>query len=221
MTANTDPTARLAALCQNCPFGSHSYCWWRWTVACWRSCWRGKVPVFMQMRGEAGMTTETDVKQRLAALRATLVGATMACPMRVQQRVEHGAWTDHRHPPFCDCQGTGEAAAFEGFRQACAVCGGLGHIESVPVVDARFTVDIRFEQCPDCSGLGWQARAGGMEDALAGLDHYAFAHTMLRLLYWRHNENDKKRKPDRDAILAEALKLVCKIKGLVVADATD
>ncbi len=180
------------------------------------------------------MTPKTDLKPLLAAHYAALAGATMACPKlwnNPETNEWHEAdgfyWTGQKeHPPHCICQGTDEVAAFEGFRQPC-LCR-----ESKNCVSCGWVLDnyVHSISCRLCNGLGWQVRAVGSFDALAaalagltrGQALAVYAHVVGTMeLDVQNLEDLKDPMPDADALSLRALELVCRIKEIEVADATD
>ncbi|KKN67752.1 hypothetical protein LCGC14_0457850 [marine sediment metagenome] len=155
------------------------------------------------------MTTQTDLKPLLAAHYAALAGATMACP---EQSKEHPTyWRE------CPCRGSGEVAAFEGFRQVCKECKGEGGWGSGQFHSDGSSAD---EMCTDCNGLGWHVCAVGSFDAMAaaesGLTTEEFCKIESMRFGWAAQFGWRDPMPDADAILLKALELVCRIKELEV-----
>jgi hypothetical protein len=144
------------------------------------------------------MTIETDLKQRLATLQATLAEAMKACPECEGTCISLGA--------VCDlgCQGTGEVAMFPEFRQVCK----CRHL-------------MRSCLCPDKQG--WQVCAGDLADGLAGLTYGQADRVFknLRAYYWNWEpafEGKKAPMPSALEIRVKELELICDVAGLEVTD---
>ncbi len=170
------------------------------------------------------MTTETDVKQRLAALRGALAAATKACPCSLGPDTccktclgnEAASNTGDLHVA-CEngCHATGEVAAFPNFRsqETCAFCGGA----------CRPPPEGDNSPCEDCDDTGLQGGAGGMAAALASLSKGEASH-VLRLLNPKASMSwgwGSEPMPSADQILETTLRLVCDIKNLEVPDASS
>ncbi len=92
--------------------------------------------------------------------------------------------------------GTGRVARFPGFQQECTKCAGLGELG---------------RHCQSCQGRRWQVRAGGLEDALAGLASFDRRHWGWQLWNWLQHDGGSATTPE---ILAEGLRLVIEVAGL-------
>ena len=162
------------------------------------------------------MTTVTDVKQRLAALYATLADATKACNI--------GPY--HKRHFKNGCQGTGKVARFPEFRQD-KPCPHAGLVDDVGV-------SWDPDKCPRCNGRGWQDRAGSTDDGLAGLSPTQAANVLWMFQHWvncpkpythLHEDGEivlcesRQKMPSALEIRAEGLRLICEIAELEVPDA--
>lgn len=164
-------------------------------------------------------TGQMKVADKIAALNRVLADATVEC--RRYKHGERAAQGESREKigPCAKCHGTGRIARFSGFRQEC------NHRTVVVFPCPKECTDDEFhihsggkhmDDCRGCNGLGWQVRAGGLEDGLAGLsfdEKWGFFMAVGK---------DAKRLgvlTDRAEILAEGLRLVCEIAGLEVPDA--
>jgi hypothetical protein len=165
------------------------------------------------------MTLTTDPATRIAEFRRTLARATKACPELPPHGQVDGVGLKFRHWSKCigGCKGTGEVAAFEGFRQVCECM-----TARPPIATCwRCAWEKHADNCENCNGLCWQVRAGGMADALAGVTRreaaevYRQLDPMCEVTAEGPYANDPM--PDPDTILAQALELVCEIKELEVA----
>lgn len=92
-------------------------------------------------------------------------------------------------------------ARFPGFRQTCQHC----YVEGHPWLNDEVGVPV---PCHICKGLGWQVRAGSLEDALAGLSVDEACEVTYRITNWTWELDTRLPMPPADEILAKALELV-------------
>lgn len=155
------------------------------------------------------------------------------------------------------CQGRGRVACFQGFGQECPctdsefedipvgqVCkcevasnhdGSIGETNQRGACFSCRLAGYHDSTCPHvlqlderCSGTGWQVHAGGLEDALAGLNRFdteAVLTSLAEYAFGTHKDGvswsirQLEPMPSAPEILLKGLGLVCEIAELEVPDA--
>ena len=183
------------------------------------------------------MTTQT-LEQQIATMNRVLADATEAC---LGWDTPEGK-IPCESVPHQDCQGTGHVARFPGFRQMCvgdmwADCWdgkltrhdlGQQHQSdcarhNMPAYPNGACSCGVWPDCIECDGTGWQVRAGGLHDALTGLDKRTAGTVFLGLHDWVLDGIGRADAPMPSAteILAKSLELVIEVAGLVQQEHKD
>ncbi len=176
------------------------------------------------------MTTKT-LDSKIAAMSRVLADATkehLACQGEgTYDYVGHGGGIETDDCPKPECK-DGRAARFKGFRQECSWCRGKKRIlkHFLVIGDEPYRpVNDDYDPCTHCQKNGWQVRAGGVEDALAGLGIAEGIDILRTMCEWLLElEPGLILRPDvpmpsADVIRAKTLELVIKVAGLEVPDA--
>ena len=145
-------------------------------------------------------TTPDLTSQQLAACYETLAKETVECPYcPIALAAIMSPEELKTLPPCSACQGSGRVARFPGFRHTpCDFCGGD---ETSP--------------CEDCDDKRYLVRAGGLHDALAGLDG-GEKWKWFRLMPLAENGVVGPYKPSASEILLAGLRGVIEVAGLEV-----
>lgn len=143
------------------------------------------------------MTAKTDLTAQIAVLNRVLAEATkehLACQGEgTYDYVGHSSGIETDDCPEPECK-DGRVARFPGFRLTpCHFCGG----------DTT-------SPCEDCDDKRYLIRAGGLEDALAGLTRLEAAEVLDSIVVDVGDDS----MPSADVILLKGLELVVEVAGL-------
>ncbi len=165
------------------------------------------------------MTATTDLTANIVVMNRVLADATVECPECGLNPPETRGTMFVDGPGVvvgCDtCPGTGRVARFPGFRQECSWCRGKKRIlkHFLVIGDEPYKpVDDDYDPCTHCHKQGWQVRAGGLHDALAGLTRGQASDVLYGLMgEWPHDDDPM---PPTPEILAKSLELTIKAAEL-------
>ena len=156
-------------------------------------------PMEPRYHTEIHEVTSMTIAEQITATRNTLAEATKECLEIPRGLLE------------CECNGEGRVPRFPGFRQECRCLGDEPH--SKLGCSSCWYPGAHTEACERCNGTGWQIRAGGLEDALAGLNKRDATYVLERLRFISE-QGWTDPMPSAPQILAMALELVIEVAGL-------